>query len=411
MCLPLFLWVISTCDLPAFETSEYSFPPEWNTQECLWTGFRTSKEGTNYEPLLQKIFSCLSDHVHLNLVTESSENPTVKEHYLSGISPDSSRYTIVPTDSAYFWLRDTGPFFLTNAHSNIKILAAPFSAYRPLHGPKGSLTAGDHGRFIKTVQNFTGYDVISSDIVLEGGAFDVNGEGVVLLSPVLLNRNAHLTKGQIERKVLHILGQKKAIWLKKGVAEDPYGFSRITGSYWARGTGGHLDQYVKFVNKNTILLAWINEEEKNLSPIAGINFQRMHENFNILSEATDQNGKKFSIVKVPFPELITKTYVVSKQQALQYRQRNIDLKEGDKLEMVASASYVNFIITNGLIILPKYGNTVKTAASIKKDKKMFAIMRKLFPRREIIQINPLILNWHGGGMHCMVQQQPGILQR
>ena len=402
----LFLWVIGSYNLLASETSNYYFPPEWETHSSLWVGVRTSKEGANYEPFLRKMFVHFADHVHLNMVIESSENFVGKERYLSKISPDSSLYTIMSTDSAYFWLRDTGPIFLKNAEGKIKILAAPFSAYQRLHGRKGSLAVTDHRHFIKTIQKLTGYDVLSSDIVLEGGAFDVNGKGVVLLSPVILDRNSQLTKIQIERKILKALGQKKAIWLKKGVAEDPYGFTRITDNYWGRGTGGHLDQYVRFVNKTTIVLAWIPEEEKNISQIANINFQRMQENYEILNAETDQDGKNFNIIKVPFPELITKEYIITAEQSSLYKQRNIDLKEGEKIEVVASASYVNFIITNNLVMIPKYGDTVKTVASINKDKKMFAIMRKLFPRHEIIQIDPLVLNWHGGGMHCIAQQQP-----
>jgi len=70
--LSLFLWVIRPYNLLASETSKYYFPLEWETHDRLWVGVRTSKEGANYEPVIQKMLLHLANHVHLNLVIESS---------------------------------------------------------------------------------------------------------------------------------------------------------------------------------------------------------------------------------------------------------------------------------------------------------------------------------------------------
>ena len=107
------------------------------------------------------------------------------------------------------------------------------------------------------LEEFSSFFEVKSDVVLEVGAFEVNGKGTILLASSILKRNPGLTQAQIEEEVLRTLGQKKVIWLKEGLAEDPLGFARITGKYWGRGAGGHTDEFVRFVNHNTILLAWV----------------------------------------------------------------------------------------------------------------------------------------------------------
>jgi len=358
-CLCLLFQVAVPPILYAAKTSRYYYPAEWEEHDSLWLGFRNSKEGIHYEPVLRQMLGALTNHVHVNLVVESLNTFPDKKEYLSSPDLKSQNITIVPTYSEYFWLRDTGPIFLQNAGGEIRILAAPFTRYRCLHDPQGALFVANHRNFIGGIAQQLKIGILPADIVLEGGAFDVNGAGVVLLSSTILDRNPLLSKKELEKRILQLLGQKKAIWLGQGIAEDPYGFSKITGSYWGRGTGGHLDQFVRFVNQNTILLAWVSETGKNSSPIAKMNFQRMQEDFEILSQSTDLEGRKFNIIKVPFPPLTTYNYVITKEFEPLYKKRHLDLEEGDEIIVVAAASYLNFVVTNNLILLPAYKKTAE----------------------------------------------------
>ncbi|MCF6266899.1 MAG: agmatine deiminase family protein [Desulfuromusa sp.] len=405
-CLCLFFQAVVPQILFAAETSGYYYPAEWEDHDSLWLGFRTSREGIEYEPVLRQMLVALTERVHVNLVVESLNTFLDKEEYLSSPDLKPQNIAIVPTHSEYFWLRDTGPIFLQNARGEIRILAAPFTRYRSLYDPQATLSIANHQKFIDSMAQRLGIAVLPADIVLEGGAFDVNGAGVVILSSTILDRNPRLSRVEIEKRILQLLGQKKAIWLGQGIAEDPYGFSRITGSYWGRGTGGHLDQFVRFVNKNTVLLAWVPDAEKESSPIAKINFQRMHKNFEILSESTDLEGRKFNIIKVPFPPLTTYNYTITKEFEPFYKKRHLDLEEGDEIIVVAAASYLNFVVTNNLILLPVYEQNRENEATSGRDECMLKVMKQLFPRHDIVQIDPLRLNWHGGGMHCLLQQQP-----
>lgn len=405
-CLCLFFYLAVPYIVRAADNSGFYYPAEWETQSSLWIGFRTVKEGRNYEPVLQRMLAALAGHVHLNLLIESTHDLMPSLKYFAGVGLGSTDFTMVETGFPYFWLRDTGPIFVKNREGKIKVLGVPFTRYRDIDNPQGRLAAVRHQKYIKKISQSLGIGIIPADIVLEGGTFDVNGAGVVLLSSILRDRNLHWPQKVLERKILRALGQRKAIWLRQGVAEDPYGFSKIVNQYWGRGTGGHLDQFVRFANENTVLLAWVSEQENQNSDIAKINFQRMRENYTILKNTTDLNGQKLTIIKVPFPTMITYAYTINEESAPLYQQRGVNLNAGDEIEVVAAASYLNFIITNGLILLPAYEGATESNGTSGKDGEMLRIMEKLFPRHKIVQINPLRLNWQGGGMHCIVQQQP-----
>ncbi|MCX6282703.1 MAG: agmatine deiminase family protein, partial [Bacteroidetes bacterium] len=77
-----------------------------------------------------------------------------------------------------------------------------------------------------------------------------------------------------------------------------------TGNYIDVGIEGHTDEFVRFSGPNTILLAWVDENEKDLNPVNRMNYDRLNENFNILQMATDQDGRTFTIVKVPLPDVV-----------------------------------------------------------------------------------------------------------
>ena len=78
-----------------------------------------------------------------------------------------------------------------------------------------------------------------------------------------LRSTTYMTLNDIEEEFRRVLGVTNIIWLKNGLVEDPKGyFRRIVGNYIGCGTGGHTDEFVRFANPNTIMLAWVNEEER-----------------------------------------------------------------------------------------------------------------------------------------------------
>jgi len=179
------------------------------------------------------------------------------------------------------------------------------------------------------------------------------------------------------------------------------------------GTGGHTDEFVRFANASTILLAWVDEAERELNPVSQINYQRMNENLKILEAAKDQDGKPFTIIKVPLPDLIVKKVTAKEncdpaiEDSLYVKPSYFPMTEapadGDSLLRVPAASYLNYLVTNGIVLLPTY---TTAGSSLEKENNVRRIFQEQFPGREIVFIDAMPLNWQGGGIHCSTQQQP-----
>jgi agmatine deiminase len=140
----------------------------------------------------------------------------------------------------------------------------------------------------------------------------------------------------------------------------------------------------------------------------------MSENLAILENSKDQNGNSFKIIKVPLPDLIEKKVVVRKKidnldstydVAKNWFKESEAPEIGDTLIRIPAASYLNFLLTNGLVILPTYSNV---GSSIEKEKKVQSLFEKQFPDRKIIFIDVMPQNWFGGGIHCSAMQQPAL---
>jgi agmatine deiminase len=186
-------------------------------------------------------------------------------------------------------------------------------------------------------------------------------------------------------------------------AEDPHLKRTITGNYVGIGTGGHVDEYVRFAGPRTILLAWVEDHEIGDHPLNVINRERMERNLARLSAARDQDGRPFRIVKVPLPKIIEReeTIVERSSDELFFSASSFPTSEGrkagDKVTRVASTSYLNFLICNGLVLLPTY---VKDGTPPEVERKVQRIFADALPRHEIRFIDVTAINWGGGGIHC-----------
>ena len=195
---------------------------------------------------------------------------------------------------------------------------------------------------------------------MEGGAFDVNGAGTILLTEECLlskiqERNKKFNKEDYEEIFNKYLNIKNFIWLKKGIIGDD--------------THGHVDDISRFVSRNTIMTAI--EKNKNEK-----NYKNLKENLNILKKAKNINKRKFKIIEVPMPKPI---YI-------------------EKVRV--PASYLNFYIANKIVLLPIFKD--------KNDKKVILIFKKFFKNKKIVPIDCTKLIWGFGAIHCMTQPEPKI---
>jgi agmatine deiminase len=193
---------------------------------------------------------------------------------------------------------------------------------------------------------------------MEGGSVDFNGAGAVLTSKCCLlnqNRNPHLNQDQIEQYLMDYYGVDQVLWVSEGIVGDD--------------TDGHIDDTVRFVNEDTVLTV---VEENVLSE----NYDLLQQNLKELKKMRLLNGKSLNVIELPMPADV--------------------IYEGQMLP----ASYANFYISNGHVIVPTY--------RCSQDDKAMQIIQSCFQDRKVVGIDSTDIIWGLGSFHCLSQQEPSI---
>jgi len=424
-------FLLFACNTKKHERAAEAFymPAEWETHDAVWLGWEKDCL-LGYYPAVVNIIKSLAPNVTVKIAFHNDTLLQNAKTYLSSHGIDSTIYKtyIMPGDR--YWIRDHGAAFLVNRKGEMGVADFGWNSYglpgflnEKYNGNMDSVTKYLNRR--KDMMNKTGKVdsimatkekavLLSTNVIHEGGAIEVNGAGsLILCEATVFQRNPDMTKEYIEAEFKRVLGVTNIIWTKKGLAEDPLRyFRRISGNYVGGGTGGHTDEFVRFANPTTILLAWVDEKEKDLNTINQMNYERMNENYAILKTAKDQDGKAFNIIKVPLPDLITKKILV--REKIDSAEVTFDVevnsfipsekpKVGDTLLRVPASSYMNYLVTNGLVLLPTY---IAMGSSKEKEEQVRKIFGEQFPGRKLVFIDAMMLNWNGGGIHCSTQQQP-----
>ena len=223
------------------------------------------------------------------------------------------------------------------------------------------------------------------------------------------SRNPGLTRAEIERELRRLPGIVKVIWLPAGLAEDVHLRATITGPYVAWGAGGHTDEFVRFADERTILLAW--PDEADTHPVSLLTRARMARNHALLVNASDVRGQRLRVVKAPMPRIVQRRVVLeddadsdrSEAWRVDYFADKERRRAGDGLWQVATASYLNFAIANGGVVLPDYVPHGTPAAQQERVRRLF---ESVFAGRRIGFVDAMSANWVGGGPHCATLNQP-----
>lgn len=259
----------------------------------------------------------------------------------------------IPTVDA--WMRDYGPTFLTR-NSQASPLAFNDWIFNGWGGKYESYEEDE--RVAREIAALLKVPVFDQQIVFEGGSIDVNGAGTCLTTEQCLlnrNRNAHLSRAEIEEILKSALGVRQVIWLGEGIIGDD--------------TDGHIDDIARFVNPTTVAcIVEANSKDDN--------YGCLQANYERLQNAKDQDGRKLDIVTLPCPG------------AVQY--------EGARLP----ASYANFYIANEVVLVPVFDDP--------QDKNALGVLQEHFPDRMVIGLrcNEVVAGF--GAIHCVTQQEPAI---
>ena len=403
----------------ATEADLFSFPAEWEPHDAVWVAWvppRERRPGRHevMNAMTIDIIAALRDHVRIEVIVQNEEAAAGVEARLRDEGVWSDDLTFRYHDFPNFWMRDPGPLFLRNAAGKVKVADFGWNSYGL---SVGETEVGERAQAIAAYEPYfadlLGLEVVSTDMVSEGGGMTVNGRGTMMATRwTALQRNPEHTLEEIEAEYLRVMGQRKMVWLERSLIEDLYLDGPIAENYTGGGANGHLDEYARFVGPSTILLAEIPPDEINDNPVNAINYDVLEENYRVLQSATDQDGNPFEIIRIPMPEVdpLRREYELSERAF----QRDpgfaaAGLVAGDTMFQVAAASYLNYLVTNEVVLIASYWEEGLPDSQREKDELALEIFQRLFPDREIIQLRPLGINYFGGGVHCATQQQPAGL--
>ena len=291
------------------------------------------------------------------VVVANAKLQTKVSEMLQTAQVDLTKISFIVYKTNRSWMRDSGPIVVKNGTKSEALNFnfngwAKYTNYQlDKHVPKH---LSDFLNIPLTQVMYKG-----KPVVLEGGALEVNGKGTLitseecLLHPSIQVRNAGFSKADYEAIFHDYFGVTNVIWVGDGIVGDD--------------THGHIDDLCRFVNQDTIVtVVEDNPNDENYKPLQA--------NLAILKQAKLEDGKTPNIVCLPMP-------------------KRIDF-DGIRLP----ASYANFIILNGCVLVPTFNNI--------HDSKALQILANCFPDRDVIGISAIDLIWGFGTLHCLSQQIP-----
>ena len=251
------------------------------------------------------------------------------------------------------WARDSGPTFLRGPAGARAVVQWRFNAWGNKYHPyaEDALLATRIARQLDT-------RLYDAPLVCEGGAIHGDGEGTLITTEQCLlnaNRNPHLTRQQVEERVALFTGARRIVWLGEGFSDDE--------------TDGHVDNIACFVEPGRVLVGVpASKSHPDFGPV--------REAIRRLGAARDADGRAIEIVEIEQP----------RKQRLDSRGRSLQ------------ASYVNFYLPNGGVVMPSFDDP--------NDERARETLAACFPGRDILQIDALDIVEGGGGIHCITQQEP-----
>ncbi|MGC9945710.1 MAG: agmatine deiminase family protein [Bryobacteraceae bacterium] len=329
----------------------FRMPAEWEPHEATWIAWphnrgdwpgRFAPIPWVYAEIVRKLARV--ERVRILIKDGLAEVNARRILCKAGTNPEAVEFFHAPTDRS--WTRDYCPLFVKNRAGAVALTNWSFNAWAKYDDYKNDAAIPAQ---LAAALKLPAWE---PGLVLEGGSIDVNGRGLLLtteeclLSPVQA-RNPQLTRRQIEIALRDYLGARQVVWLHNGIAGDD--------------THGHVDDLARFVNPNTVVIA--SEADRS-----DVNYEPLRENLAILHK------QPLRVVKLPMPAPL--------------------LFNGHRLP----ASYANFYIANGLVLVPTFNDP--------NDRIALRTLARLFPDREVTGIDAVELVWGLGTLHCLTQQQP-----
>ena len=345
--------------------SRLRFPAEWERHDATWIAW------PHHEPdwpgklapipwVYGEIARVLHRHERVEILCHDEQVRDDARVVLEAhsVAPEGYRLHIVPNDRV--WLRDSAPTFVCDERGRVQLVNWQFNAWAKYDNYQRDERVG------QAIADLTDLPRIvprrpdtGEPVVLEGGGIEANGEGLLLVTEEWLLsdvqvRNPGLSRDDYERVFRDYLGVRQTLWLGEGCVGDD--------------THGHVDDIARFVAPDVVVLA--HEEDP-----ADENHRRSSDNLRRLELVA---GDALRVVTLPYPRPV--------------------YMNGERLP----ASYANFYIANGVVIVPTFND--------RNDRVALNTLAALMPDREVVGIHAVDLVWGLGTLHCLSQQQPSALR-
>jgi agmatine deiminase len=332
-------------------------PAEWERHSATWLTWPWP-EGCSFPDNYDAIVPTYANLIR-TLVPHETVKINVWDAEMSAWVSDLLRGRGVPLDNVEFhhnpayepWCRDHGPIFVADKETGSRsIINWGYNAWGGKYPPWDHDNAVP-GRIAKDLQ----LPLIEPEMILEGGSIDTNGHGALLTTESCLlnpNRNPALSRDEIETRLRQHLGVEDIFWLGDGILGDD--------------TDGHIDDLSRFVDPNTI--ATIVEADSQDE-----NHAALQDNLERLQSLRNRDGDPFRIVELPMPAPVY-----------------LD-------DMRLPASYANFYIANGIVIVPTFNDP--------NDAPALEILQNLFRDRRVVGLDSRELIIGQGSFHCITQQE------
>lgn len=335
------------------------FPAEWEPQSAVLVAWPHA--GTDWAERLAAVeetyialVAAIARFENVVICVADDDVETYAEIRLRSNRVDMQRvrFATVPYDDT--WLRDSGPISLRDGNA-FRLLDFRFTGWG------GKFEASDDDRLIERLDAqslFRDADRTPIDFALEGGAIDTDGNGTLLTTwQCLHERHPQASREDLAEKLAGWLAQDRVMWLDHGYLEGD-------------DTDAHVDTLARFAPNDAIVFqACDDESDSHYAELAAMGDE--------IAALRTHDGKPYRLFPLPWAKPI--------------------LDDGRRL----AASYANFLIVNGAVLMPAYGDEADNQAA--------AVLAEAFPGREIVQVPCRPLIWQNGSLHCITMQLPAGL--
>jgi len=353
-------------------------PAEWEPHEAVWLQWPhvTMRNTASYARRLQSTWlemaAILSDHVVLKIAATNDDAAAEIERDCARFGANMSRLELhtIPLDDV--WARDIGPIFVKDGDGRLIATSWNFNGWGQDAGN------ADRDRLVPaTIAQRCGLEMRVGGIVTEGGAIEVNGSGTLMAtrsSIINPNRNPGRSQMDIEAALAELLGASNFIWLS-GAPSD-------TCLSLGDATDFHIDLVARFAGRNVVLANCTEDESDGRKPFMDRHIQE-------LKRATDETGTPLQVIPLPAPRVLSVS-------TIKFSGTESSIGPG----AATDASYSNYLVTNGLVLMPAYGRP--------EDARARAILAEHFPGRDVVVVSAINMTEQGGAVHCVTQQQPAV---